>query len=121
MKDKKHGKQEGYDLAHIRVQICQTAKGLLTHHHPETDEDYDILRSWNSGGMEQVANALLNEAVKREIYLAVFSDMSQEQELEIDPIKDRVYTVIHKLILKGIEDMTPMIVEVFQKEQVKNQ
>ena len=120
MLNKKHGKHKEYEMAYIRVEICKTKQGLLTHHQPETKTDEDILTSWKSGGMEQVAGALLNEGVKREIYLAIFSELSQGgllDENKVQPIKDRVYQVIHKMVVEGIDKMTPMLIKAFDQEK----
>jgi hypothetical protein len=116
MLDKKHGVHDEYALAHIRVEVCKTKKGIMTHHYPETKEDETILENWDTGGMEQVASALLNEGVKRELYLAIFSTISQGSPLEQDSLKDKVYTAINTMVLKGIENMTPLLVKAFDQE-----
>jgi len=120
MLNKKQGKHKDYELAYVRVEICKTEEGLLTHHYPETKSDEELLTSWKSGGMEQVAGALLNEGVKREIYLAIFSELSQKgmiQKSELDTIKERVYTVLHKMVIEGINKMTPLLIDAFDQEK----
>ncbi len=119
MNGKKHGKHGDYQLAHLRVEICKTADGLMTHHQPETKEDEEILSSWGSGGMAQVASALLNEGVKREIYLAIFSELSQENNLSSESIESKVYAIVNEMIKQGIKDMTPLLVEAFSEEGIK--
>ena len=116
MLNKEHGVHKEYALAHIRVEVCKTKEGIMTHHYPETKEDENILESWDTGGMEQVAGALLNEGVKRELYLAIFSTISQGGVLEQEVLKDKVYTVINKMVMKGIENMTPLLVKAFDQE-----
>jgi len=119
MLDKKHGKHSDYEMAYVRVEICKTNKGLLTHHQPETKEDEQILSAWKSGGMEQVAGALVNEGVKREIYLAIFSELSQGNTLgeeKVQPIKDKVYQVLHRMIIDSLDKMTPMLVNAIDQE-----
>lgn len=120
MLDKKHGVHKEYALAHVRVEVCKTTEGIMTHHYPETKEDAEILETWESGGMEQVAGALLNEGVKRELYLAIFSTLSQGAVLEQEVLKNKVYTAINKMVMKGIENMTPLLVKAFDQESVGN-
>lgn len=120
MLNKEHGKHPEYDMAYIRVEICKTKEGLLTHHYPETEKDEGILMDWGSGGMEQVASALLNEGVKREIYLAILSDVSQKGEIDGQAIEKNVYNAIHKMILMSIKQMTPRLVESFDQNISQN-
>ena len=119
MDGKKHGKHGDYQLAHLRVEICKTKEGLMTHHQPETKEDEEILSSWGSGGMAQVATALLNEGVKREIYLAIFSELSQGGNLSLENIENNVYDVVNGMVKQGIKNMTPLLVEAFSEEEIK--
>jgi len=118
MLDKKQGKHEDYEMVHIRVQVCRTKDGLLTHHQPESDLDEELLTTWKSGGMAQVAAALLNEGVKREIYLALFSDLSQEGKIsDIEFLKDKVSRAILKMTSEAIDKMTPVVVQAFDQDQ----
>jgi len=76
----KKGTQEGYSALSIEVEVCQDTNGcVFSAHQPQSEEDRVTALSWNSGGQEQVAFALLVEATRREAFLEMLIQMSQDE------------------------------------------
>lgn len=67
------GRQEdGSETIFLTVAVRQDVHGrIVSAHFPETETDEATLQTWRGGGLEQVAFALLTEAVRREALLDV--------------------------------------------------
>lgn len=75
----KKGKQPGYEMAVVEVEIClDDLKQVYSSHRPADYEDQEMLMSWPSGGQEHVAFALLSEATKREAIFSLLLNISNK-------------------------------------------
>jgi hypothetical protein len=73
------GRHDDHEVVVIEVRIRRDAHGrVVSNHFPQDETDLSILEGWPSGGMEQVAFALLTEAVRREALLDVILQASAD-------------------------------------------
>lgn len=79
----KKGKHDTYTAFEILVHVCQDREGAVFTQHSLSDEDAQLASELKSGGEEQIAFALLFEAVRREVYLEILvAESSGESLLE---------------------------------------
>lgn len=72
------GKTATREVAVVQVWVAQDNQGrVLSTHDLQAEEDLQILSGWRSGGLEQVAFALLTETVRREALLVLLMQASQ--------------------------------------------
>lgn len=65
----------------VEVQIVKDARGRVSSSHDlSSDEDRTRVMSWPTGGLAQVAFALLTEATHREAMLDIILKVSQDPE-----------------------------------------
>ena len=63
------GKNGEYETVVIEVRICRGPGGSLwSMHDVQSQEDAQIARKWPSGGVQQIAHALLLESIRREAF-----------------------------------------------------
>lgn len=75
------GIHEDYSALVLELEVCRDGHGrVFSNHHLQDEKDQQVAMSWPSCGMEQVAFALLLEAVRRESLLCVLALMSQDPE-----------------------------------------
>ena len=75
------GKKDGAETVFLTVAIRRDKHGrVLSTHFPQDEDDSAVLQSWPGGGMEQVAFALLTEAVRREALFDVILKSSHQPE-----------------------------------------
>lgn len=60
----------------VRVQLRQEDGAVKSSHRPLSVEDRDRMDSWPSGGQVQVAHGLFVEAIRREAYTMMLSQLS---------------------------------------------
>lgn len=73
------GQHPDHDVVCVEVLLRRDAHGrVYTEHHLQDAGDHEIVMRWPSGGLEQVAFALLAEAVRREAVLDLALQISQE-------------------------------------------
>lgn len=73
------GRSPGFEVVAVEVLVRRDEHGrVISAHDLQTDEGREIVVGWPSGGMEQVAFALLVEAVKREALLDVILRASHD-------------------------------------------
>lgn len=76
-------------VARISVTVEMGEDGTVRSSHcPASSEDHRELQSWPSGGLVQLAHALLSEAIKRETYTMAISTLSAGVSLEDITPKD---------------------------------
>lgn len=81
----KKGKQDGAETVFVTVAIRRDKHGrILSTHFPQDEDDNAVLQSWPSGGMEQVAFALLSEAVRREALFDVILKSSHQPDFRAE-------------------------------------
>lgn len=75
----RRGRNPGFDVVAVEVLVRRDEHGrVISAHDLQSDEGRGIVAGWPSGGMEQVAFALLVEAVKREAVLDVLLRASHD-------------------------------------------
>ena len=97
------GKSEDAETVILEVSVRRDKYGrVVSAHAPQDAEDQALLESWPSGGMEQVAFALLSEAVRREALLDVLLNASHNpnflsawQEMSEDGKKIYIQKLTH--------------------------
>lgn len=73
------GQHPDHDVVCVEVLLRRDAHGrVYTEHHLQDAVDHEVVLRWPSGGLEQVAFALLVEAVRREAVLDLALQISQE-------------------------------------------
>lgn len=77
------GQHSDYQAFVVEVEIAVDQYGVPWSNHKLQDQrDHEITSTMKSGGMEHVAHALINEAVKREALLEVLIRMSNDPEFQ---------------------------------------
>ena len=120
----KKGKGEDYTAFVMEVHICETyprkpVRMVYTHHDFQSEEDQEIARGLISAGEEQIAHALLLNAMRREGFIEALiqfqkdkgyidryaeADEDGKREMEIE-LATKVATVISRSVRK----MTPEV------------
>lgn len=78
----KKGKQKGYTAFSLEVTVCQDDNGwVFSVHDAASEEDSQIISGLPNHGVEQIAYALLTEALRRELYVEVLLALTQDREL----------------------------------------
>ena len=73
------GKQPGYTGYKLVVNVCEDElHRVWSDHEFMTQADHAASQSTMTGGVHQVAHALMTEAVRREIYLDVLIQLTQD-------------------------------------------
>lgn len=76
------GHHADHDVVVIEVLVRRDQHGrVLSEHRLQDDGDRQVVDTWPSGGMEQVAFALLTEAVRREALLDVILKATHQPEI----------------------------------------
>lgn len=107
------GVTDKYRCFSLLVEILQTNEGFVfSNHKPATDKDEQTATTFPNGGLEQIAFALLMEAVRRETfilamvnmtkdkeYLTKYSEMGEEERMEVETeLAENVKEVLKKNI-----------------------
>jgi len=75
------GRHGTHEVASIEVQVCRDEFGrVFSCHNPVDKSDQELMADWPGHGLEQVALALLTEALRREALLQMIIRMSQDKD-----------------------------------------
>jgi hypothetical protein len=78
----KKGDQGHYSALVVELRICRDAGGrVFSEHILQDDADREVAMSWEGGGQEEVAFALLVEAVRREALLEAMMAATKDPHL----------------------------------------
>lgn len=73
------GRHADYSAFKIAITVCQDAQGRLWSEHAfDTAADEQVARGLPQGGVQQVAHALLTEAVRREAFTCALVEQSKD-------------------------------------------
>lgn len=79
----KKGKHDEYTCFVVEVEVAVDQAGVpWSAHRLQDQQDHDLTRDMPSGGLEYVAYALVQEAVKREALLQVLLKVSNDSEFK---------------------------------------
>jgi len=74
------GIRYAYTTVHVVVEVCRDEIGQVFSHHRLSDEgDEKTIGDWPGGGQQEVAFALLTEAVRREALVEFLVQMSNDK------------------------------------------
>jgi hypothetical protein len=83
-----------FDRVLFLLEIIQKSdQSLQSNHHPLSERDVQILQSWPSGGLVQVAHALTLEALRREastMILAMLSGGREAKDISAAELQERL-------------------------------
>lgn len=106
-------------MSAVRVSVWVEMKEdgtVRSSHSPSSREDQKTLQSWPSGGLVQLAHALLVEAIKRETYTMAISTLSSGVELDALTPEDldartraHVIEMLSRFGLSAAEDVLKVI------------
>lgn len=76
------GSHKDHSVAVVEVEVCRVhhTGHVFSTHHLQDQVDNSVVMAWPGGGQEQVAFALLTEAVRREAILEFLVQMSHDPE-----------------------------------------
>jgi hypothetical protein len=75
------GDHGSYSMVKVEVEVCRDEFGrVYTLHRLQDETDRETVMKWPSGGQEQIAFALLLEAVRREAVLGVLLELTKDKE-----------------------------------------
>lgn len=76
-----NGVTDKYRCFSLLVEILQTNEGyVFSNHKPSSDEDQQTASTFPNGGLEQIAFALLMEAVRRETFIGAMINMTKNKK-----------------------------------------
>lgn len=111
------GVTDKYRCFSLLVKVLQTNDGFVfSNHRPATDEDEKTATTFPNGGLEQIAFALLMEAVRRETFILSMVKMTGDKEylnkyLEADEekkmeIETELAENVREVLQKNINQMS---------------
>lgn len=75
------GKHPDHEVVIVEVEVCKDEHGrVFSAHKLQAEEDESLSMEWPTGGQQQVAHALLVEALRREAVVGLLLRLSKDPE-----------------------------------------
>lgn len=117
------GKHEGHSVFNLEVEICEVDKGgvrmVFTQHDFQSVADEKVCRALKSMGEEQIAYALLLNALRREMFIETLLHIQQDptflssyKEADEEEQRNREVEVAAKMVTtldRAIRKMAPEV------------
>jgi hypothetical protein len=100
------GKDPTGSLSILEVRIFRDPDGQVwSIHRPLTDKDEEVLAGWPGHGARAIAHALLVEALRREVYLCLLTQLTKDISMfrKYEEGDDSVRRVIEKDLEAGVQ------------------